>query len=260
MIKTSTNVARNKSNKAIIISSEESKIILKNFLLPKSCLITATEIIPPASAPTKYAPISSTPWGRYLTNPRPIACTDEYANNFVLMKLPMKAPPTEAFHASMKIAPAPYKKENRMQKINTFTLLKKIEAIYFGYIADPLATEAFKLLIVWCCTLNKEFTTFSGNNTAHNVKAAKHPKNKKTNKAIVLLCSFRSDHSFSIKRSFRSSFLIETYIKWKAANAVKNTMIKLALFLNSRSPIATAIEEYIKPIKKTKSGFFLILS
>ena len=39
----------------------------------------------------------------------------------------MAAEITEAFHVKMKIAPAPYKKEKRIQKTNTFKLFRSIK-------------------------------------------------------------------------------------------------------------------------------------
>lgn len=43
-----------------------------NFAVPKWCLITATLIIPPASAPTKNPSISKNPCIKYLVSPIPI--------------------------------------------------------------------------------------------------------------------------------------------------------------------------------------------
>ncbi len=45
---------------------------------------------------------------------------------FVLIKFPIAAAITEAFQVNMNIAPAPYKNEKRMQKIETFKLLSRI--------------------------------------------------------------------------------------------------------------------------------------
>ncbi len=59
--KTSSNAAMNKTNIAISIRSDASNNTFSKFVVPKSCLMIATESIPPASAAMKYAAISGMP-------------------------------------------------------------------------------------------------------------------------------------------------------------------------------------------------------
>ena len=53
VINTSITAEITKRAKDIINSSDTSNTILSNFFEPKTCLITATDIIPPAKAATK---------------------------------------------------------------------------------------------------------------------------------------------------------------------------------------------------------------
>lgn len=54
---------------AISSRSAASSSMCSNFAVLKSCLITATLIIPPASAPTKKPSISKKPCIRYCVSP-----------------------------------------------------------------------------------------------------------------------------------------------------------------------------------------------
>ena len=69
-MKTSITAAINKIPNASNNKSAESKSTCSNFLVLKSCFITATDIIPPAKPAKKYASISGIPWGAYLNNPK----------------------------------------------------------------------------------------------------------------------------------------------------------------------------------------------
>ena len=58
---TSNVAAMTKTESATKTRLVESKSILLKTCVPNSCLITATDMIPPASPPTKYAKISGMP-------------------------------------------------------------------------------------------------------------------------------------------------------------------------------------------------------
>ena len=60
--------------------SAESNNMCSNFLVPKSCFITATEIIPPANPATKYDNISGIPCITYFN--KPIDITWKYCADF----------------------------------------------------------------------------------------------------------------------------------------------------------------------------------
>ena len=66
---TSSMAAKNIRPTAISSRSAASSMMCSNFAVCRSCLIIATLIIPPASAPTKNPSISKNPCIKYCVSP-----------------------------------------------------------------------------------------------------------------------------------------------------------------------------------------------
>ena len=91
----------------------ESWRTCQNFSVPVSCLMTAVETIPPASATMKYDPISGMPWSIYLKRPNGICESCPCVN------IPIAAAITLAFQARTNMTPAPKMSEKMRVKTRT---------------------------------------------------------------------------------------------------------------------------------------------
>ena len=105
--------AINKTITARIIRFRESWSISQNLSVPTSCFIIAIDMIPPARAAMKYAPISGIPCSIKRNRAKGRLLKLDCVN------IPIAAAMTLAFQAKTKIAPAPKIRENTRVKIKT---------------------------------------------------------------------------------------------------------------------------------------------
>src|SRR3989338_8422499 len=123
---------------------------------------------------------------------------------FDLMKLPMAAPMTVAFHARIKIAPAPYTKENRIENASTLKLLKNIFQNAFRLCITFPETWLLIDCIVPTCLSNRLLSVVVGRKAYHTAHATVMPTNIYIKNEIALLCSFNIAVSLSIIMSLLS--------------------------------------------------------
>ena len=168
----------------------------------------------------------------------------------------MAVPITEAFHVSMKIAPAPKNNEKNKQNNMTFILFRNI----FTNTPELINKfpEIFEFIeeIVFNCVLNSELAVSDGRITNHSEYAIMKPKNRKTNAFNALLCCLNSDlSSFIFRSSFSSNFIVECISGIAIITVMKTETIEASsLKINNERIIE--IDAKMKPYITIDTGFF----
>lgn len=241
-----------------------------NFAVPMSCLIIATLIIPPASAPTKNPSISKNPCIRYWNIPTyitsrkltafviPVSCA--ISSSSVFMKYPIAIPITVAFHVSTNIAPAPYMNENIIAISSTVMLLKNmvenLDRLFVCVVSVALLVIPPISANVLYCASNTCVSTPVGRKMYSAADAITTPRNRYMNAFSAFQCSSSSILCGRSCRSFCSSYFIILYISGVAPMATKATTIMLAYSLKNWYPMSDPSSVSAIPIGIIRCGFF----